>query len=572
MLKELHIRNYALFRDVHMELGPHFNVFTGETGAGKSLLVGAIGLLLGNKGDSIVIRKDCREAEVIGLLAISPGNDEACDWLNSHEIPLESEPPEGAIEVTVRRILKDSGRSSCYIQHIPLTRNKLGEFMALLFDLHSQHQNQSLFHSRQQLRMLDHYAQISQEVEQFGRTFYKLNQKKKELTEAELATEQRQEQVAYLRQAIQEIEELQPKEDEDSQLSEQIELLSNAENIREQLEQLLGAGRQALALLGHSQSQLDSLAHKLSAIDELLPRLQSARIEIEDILDSCKAEKNKLYLNPTQLQELDLRLSKLIMLSRKYGHSSLNEAIRFGQEAVSQLAILESTEDSIAQQRQELQAQEKQLMQVAQYLSQQRKAYAVPLQQSIEKNLHNLGMSQAKFQIELSRRSNEDGQVLCHSYGMDKAQFLLAANPGESFHEIQQVASGGEISRIMLAIKSEPAQRNRDGNREANGIETIIFDEIDAGIGGETGIKLAQHIHQLGQHKQVLCVTHLASIAASANTHIKIEKLSGVDSTNVDIHRLTPEARPAELARMLSGDAKNPASLAHAEELLSRYG
>ncbi|MEM9424661.1 MAG: hypothetical protein AAF975_07740, partial [Spirochaetota bacterium] len=517
-------------------------------------------LLLGNKGDSIVVRKGCNETEVIGLLAIPPENAEARDWLKSCEIPLEN-----SNELTVRRILKDSGKSSCYLQHVPIAQNKLREFMALIFDLHSQHQNQSLYHSRAQLRMLDYYAGLGSRASQFSKTFQDLNQKRKELEEAQEAFRQQREMAAYLQKAIEEIEELRPEENEDVRLSEQIELLSNSEGIHGELDQLIGDSRQAIDFLNRSQSRLESLAPKLGSISELVPRLQSAGIEIEDILDSIKQEKNALHLDPAQLQEFDRRLSQLIRLSRKYGNSSLRETIRFGKEAADKLAALESSEDRISEQKQELQAEERKLMEEARYLSQQRKKYAKQLQESIEKNLQNLGMGQAQFQIELSHRSNDEGHVLCHSQGIDKVRFLLAANSGEDFHEIRHVASGGEISRIMLAIKSEPAQG------ESSSIETIIFDEIDSGIGGETGIRLAQHIHSLARRKQILCVTHLASIAASADTHIKIEKLSDSEGATVNIFPLEPRKRPAELARMLSGDAENPTSLAHAEELLSRY-
>ncbi len=574
MLKELYIRDYALFGEIRVGLGPNFNVFTGEVGAGKSLLVGAIGLLLGDKGDSIMIRKGCREAEVIGLLSIEPGNGEALAWLESCEIQLEQEPPAQTIDFSVRRILKDTGRSSCYIQHVPVTRGKLAELMSLLFDLHGQHQNQSLFHGRQQLRMLDHYAQLGQQVEEFSQNFHDINQKKQQLLEAEAAVEQKREHAAYLRKAIEEITALQPQKDEDVQLSEQIDLLSEAENMRERLEQIMAEGSQALDRLNQAHSQLHSLATRLIAVKGLPPRLQSACIEIEDILESCAAEKNNLELNPSQLQELDQRLSQLILLSRKYGHSSLNETIQFAREAERDLLALEGDEDSIVAQKEEVQAAEKQLMQEAQYLSQQRRKHAKLLQQSIEDHLRNLGMTHARFQIELSLRGNDDGHVLCHSYGIDKVRFLLAANPGEDFRPIQQVASGGEISRIMLAIKSEsvaPESPFAMQNKGESSIETIIFDEIDTGIGGETGIRLAQYIHHLGRRKQVLCVTHLASVAASANCHMKIEKVSNAGNTSVNIYNLSGEERPAELARMLSGDAKNAASLAHAEELLSRY-
>ncbi len=577
MLKELHIKNYALFEEVHLELGPHFNVFTGETGAGKSLLVGAIGLLLGNKGESIMVRQGCREAEVTGVLRLAAGSREARSWLESYEIPLEPD-ESGADHLTVRRILKVSGKSSCYIQHVPISRARLEEFMALLFDLHSQHQNQSLFHNRQQLHLLDHYARLEQCLEEFGKTFQDINQQKKQLAQARSEAERQREQIIYLRSAVEEIEELQPQEDEDVALGEQIELLSNVQNLREDLEQLLREGQGALERLDRSQSYLGTVAAKLGAAAELLPRLQSASIEIEDILDSCKAEKNALQPDPEQLHQLDQRLSQLIALSRKYGNSSLNESIRFGAEAREKLVRLESTEDSLSQREEAIQAAEQKLMQEAQYLSRQRKKYAPLLEQSIEENLHNLGMGQACFQIELAHRSNEEGHVLCHSHGIDTVRFLLSANPGESPREIRQVASGGEISRIMLAIKSQPIAKvgteacaGGSEAAESRGIETVIFDEIDTGIGGETGIRLAEHIHRLGQHRQVLCVTHLASIAACANHHIKIDKQSDTNSTSIYIYALKQEQRTTELARMLSGDTQNPASLAHAQELLNRY-
>ena len=578
MLKELYIRNYALFSEIRIELGTDFNVFTGETGAGKSLLVGAVGLLLGNKADNSAIRKNCNEAEISGLLAINSKNHEIITWLKNYDIPLEETESGEFIEIVVRRILRENGKGSCYIQHVPFVRSKLGEFMALIFDLHSQHQNQSLFDSRQQLRMLDYYAQLSQRAENFSKKFQELNQKKKELANNEQQFSQQQEQIAYLREAIIEIEELKPQENEDTELNEKIALLSNVEQVRSNFEELLEVGAQALGMLGCAQAQLGVLAEQLRSVRELLPRLESASIDIEDILDSCKAERNNIPIHNGQLEELDQRLSKLIFLNRKYGCISLNETIRFGEETKRKLAIWETSENEFAEQKRQIQIQEELLMKEAHYLSQQRKKYVGVLEQNIEANLHNLGMNQAKFQIELSCRNNEQGKLLCHNYGVDRVRFLLAANPGEDFRELRQVASGGEISRIMLAIKSKPAQggliqdsQDEIGTDYSSSIETIIFDEIDAGIGGETGNKLAQYIEQLGQRKQIFCVTHLASIAASANTHIKIEKIAYEDSTEVRVYRLSAEARSAELARMLSGDSENAASLAHAKELLSRY-
>ena len=576
MLRELHIRNYALFEDVQIQLGPGFNVFSGETGAGKSLLVGAIGLLLGNKGESANVRRGCSEAEVIGQLSIAEGNREARAWLAGIEISLEENLQAGHTEMlTVRRILKSNGKNSCYIQHIPLTLSKLGEFMGLLFDLHSQHQNQSLSYSRNQLQMLDRYADA--QTEALTRIFLQINCQKKQMEDTKARLQEQRERAAYLQEVVEEIDTLRPQQDEDILLSEQIEQLSNAQSIREQLEQSLQGGYEALALLQKACSGLSRIEGQFKSVNPLLGRLESANIEIGDILDSCKAEKNALQLDPERLQTLNQRLNALIMLNRKYGNASLNKTLEFSVQATAELAALESSEDTMSEQQQQLEKAEKQLMQQAHALSRQRKKYAPILEKRIEQNLHRLGMAQARFRIELSHSINENGRILCHNYGIDKIRFLLAANPGEELREIRQVASGGEISRIMLAIKSEsisPIAQEANQHRKPNdnaGSETIIFDEIDSGIGGETAIQVAQHIHQLGQHRQILCVTHLASIAAAADTHVKIVKHFDVNITNINIYLLSGAKRISELARMLSGDEQNPKSLAHAQELLGRY-
>ncbi|MDC7228541.1 MAG: DNA repair protein RecN [Spirochaetales bacterium] len=556
MLEELFIKNYALADQLTVEFQEGFNILSGETGSGKSVIIGALGLVLGEKGDVSAIRTGASETEVSAVINVE-GNAEALKWLEEHEISAD----EG--RVIIRRIMKNTGRGSMFIQSVPSVKADVSEFTSLLFDIHGQHEHQSLLSTDNHRKLLDSFAGLRPSAERLKSDFLELNNIKKEyqglmsderemLREADLA--------AF---AVKEIEDAALKPGEIEELETEHKLLTQSEKLFILFEELHRALSEssggALDGLRSGMENLKELSGIDSAFAEASSRLENAFYETEDVLDGIERYKVNFDFSPERLAACEERLSELLKLRKKYG-DSVEDILTFQEESRKKVSSIENREELKAEYAEKIAALEKSVLQQASDLSAKRKSAARKLQTAIQQQLKALGMPKAEFRVQVEAKLGENGRPSCGINGFDAIEFLISPNQGEPPKRLRSIASGGEISRVMLAIKSVLASIDT--------VDTLVFDEIDAGIGGEIAVAVGEHMYRLSRFKQILCITHLASIAVRADNHIRVCKKTARDRTFTEIDNVAGDERKIEIARMLSGDTDTDVSLKHAEELL----
>jgi DNA repair protein RecN (Recombination protein N) len=559
MLEELHIRNYALIDTLSIRFTKGLTILSGETGAGKSILVGALGMVLGAKVTGDVIRTGTEEAEVTAIIRIE-GNGEAEEWLKQRDIADE----DGSI--ILRRILRRNGRGASYIQHVPVTLGDLQEFTSLVVDLHGQHEHQSLFHEENHRKFLDRFAGISDRVEAFYTKFQELAYLRKKREELGKTEKERLRELEYLRFAVEEIEKANLREEEEEELSREKKILLSHEKLVKTLNEVIGelsTGREGVVgSIRRSQNLLQSLVPIDPSLEMYQKRLETVYYELLDIVESLKSNAEKRVFHPERLEKIEERLGTLYKLEKKYG-PALKDVFQFKQKSMERIRELETTTVEMEELDQTIADREKRLLEEAGQISEIRKKEASRLQGLITEALKQLGMQKIRFEVSLSRRESSPGVVLCGPYGYDAISFLISPNPGEPLKPLKEIASGGEVSRIMLAIKTVLA--------EADSIGCLIFDEVDAGIGGEAAVVVGDYLQNLSRSKQVLVITHLASLAARGDQHFRVEKIVEGNRTRTDIKSIKDEERIKEIARMLSGEPEGKVSLIHAEELLMKY-
>ncbi|MBL8968427.1 MAG: DNA repair protein RecN [Spirochaetaceae bacterium] len=562
MLEELSVRDFALIDRLSVSLSGGLSILTGETGAGKSLLIGAIGFLLGGKADTGVIRAGAEEALVTGLVDVS-ASTEARSWLEARGIEAE----EG--KILVRRGLKSTGRGSIFIQNQPALRADLAELTGLLVDLHGQHEHQSLLASENHRRILDRYAGIEGEVAGFGQGFAELTAKRRSFESALASEKERAREIEFLRYAVDEIEKAKLKRGEEAELEAEERLLAEHEKLYAAVEQ----AHEALAHAGEQGAVLSSLRRGRTALEaaqgidpalaDLARRSDDAYYELEDVADSLRSYLGGLRYSPERLETIEARLAELHKLRKKYGGSveDLLAKLEEDRERLARLETWEEDKEGLAAEIAELEAV---VLKAALALSEKRKAAARTLETRIEAILRTLGMPKARFAVRVDRKEPEGGKPVVGQFGVDDIEFLIAPNPGEPAKPLARIASGGELSRVALAAKTVLA--------ECDTVGTLVFDEIDSGIGGEVAVAVGEHLKALGKNRQVLCITHLASIAARADNHFRVEKEVAEGRTSTRLARMEGRPRAEEIARMLAGDPEEEASVAHATELLRKYG
>jgi DNA repair protein RecN (Recombination protein N) len=595
MLEELGIRNYALIENVSLSFGGGFNVFTGETGAGKSIIVGSLSFLLGAKADAGVIRTGTEEAGVSAQISVDGGNAEAREWLSGRDIEFE----DGS--VIVRRSIRQSGRSSIFIQNVPVTRADLADFMSLLFDLHGQHNHETLLRRENHRRYLDRFAGIEEDVAGFNAVFLELADKKKAL-EASLGSERdREARLELLNYGVDEIGKAAPKPGESRELEAEAQRLSSFEkldgHVNGTAESLFDGEYTVLSLARRTRNSLDSAAAIDPGLAALQKRMEDLYYEAEDLGEEFRSYRDSLVYDPSRLEQVEERLTLLHRLGKKYaaadpGGGAAGAGRVTGEEAIlawkaaaeAEIEALSGAGENRDRLKAGIAALEKDVAARAAVLSRKRKAAAVGLGKGITEILSKLGMPQARFSAEVfpKTRSQEgaaepsgartsekpaprpEGQgLVCGPWGADEVEFLISANAGEPLKDLSRIASGGELSRVMLAIKTVLSG--------ADNLETLVFDEIDTGIGGEVALSVGEYLKKMGARKQIFCVTHLASIAVRADNHLKVEKRTEGGRTFTGVTALDREGRRQEIARMLAGDS-GKAALAHADDLLLKYG
>jgi len=552
MLETLDIHSYALIEDVHIEFDKGFTAITGETGAGKSIMLSAVSLLLGGKGDVSMIRTGFENATICGTFTLEP-NGGVEDVLKEMHIPFEDN------VVIIRRILKKTGRTLSYVDNVPVNRTALLSITSRLVDISAQHAHQSLLREDKQLQLVDSYSNDKEELDAYQKAYNlhsSLMQSKEE--KVKLIAESKREE-DYLQFAFQEIDKIDPKEGEDDTLSDAIKKASQYETIHDNISQAIQLFRSnydegsILSNLGTGVACLEQASRHDEELASYVARLKSVEIECEDIYESIKDYLSLMTYSQTELDNMQSRLSSLQRLTRKYG-PTLTQVLKFRDEVKSKVDALSCGEDDLIQLNKKIEEAHKELLRTASILSSKRKKGSLSLAKEIAQSLHGLGMPHALFSIELH-------SVTPYYNGSEKANFMLCANPGLEVRPLMEIASGGELSRVMLAIKATL--------REKDPVATLWFDEVDAGIGGVVASNVATELRHLSESSQILAITHLASIASKADRQLVVRKeVKGQMSYSL-IDRVEADDRVKEISRMLSGDSSSHLSLEHAKELLS---
>lgn len=573
MLEDLSIKDFALIESDYLEFNKGFTVLSGETGAGKSILIGALSFLLGGKADVHQIRTGATEASVTGTFYLPPeenllANPEeplsARQWLEVHGINIEND------RVILRRYIRDTGKSGAWIDNVPVTRADLSQFSSFLVDIHGQHEHQSLMKVSEHRKFLDARAGIENEVANFTKMYALLVEKRKQLQEYCATEGELERKIEMLQFAVQEISQAQLKKDEDVLLEEEENRLSSFEKIYSDVEAINNLFTESdNAILG-SLKKLRRESTHVAELDKTLAslasRVESSFYELSDICDEFQTYAQNLVFDPNRLQEIQERLSLIYNLKKKYATSvnaPLSEVLVYFNNAQKFLDE-NSTENNLkAKLTSEISALEKQVLQKALAISAKRKETSKQLSAEVEKILAELGMASTRFSVNIQEKSGSDIEQKCGPYGIDNIEFLISANPGSPLLPLAKIASGGELSRVMLALKTIFARHDT--------VETLIFDEIDTGIGGEVAVAVGRHLKNLAQNRQIFCITHLASIAVYADNQIKIEKTISGQITASNVYQIEGEQRVSEIARMLSGDSDNEQSLEHARTMLKKF-
>ncbi|MFW5689847.1 MAG: DNA repair protein RecN, partial [Spirochaetota bacterium] len=560
VLEELSIQNYALIDRLTVRFSGGMNVLSGETGAGKSILVGSLSLLHGARGDTGAIRSGTEEARIAGTFRIE-GRPELEAWLEERGIEIE----DGTL--IVRRTVKKSGRGAIYVQSTPVTRKDLDELTSLIFDIHGQHEHQSLLSEESHRLLLDRFGGLEETAASLRERFTELSSLKKRFEHMESNERQRQREMDILEFAVSEIEEAGLRAGEEEELDSERKMLSQHERLFGALDELYDSIAEnrngALSQLRNARSAMETV----SGIDERLTdtarRLEDLFFELEDVGEIIRDHRGSIQFSPDRLEQVESRISLIHRLEKKYG-ATVEDVLAYYEEAKAQLEGFETWEEDKEKLRAEIRGREQEVLTLAGELSERRKRAATELARRILERIQVLGMPKTRFEVRVSPRRGENGRASCGPHGIDTIAFLISPNPGEPLRALSEIASGGELSRVMLAIKSALAENDH--------ISCMIFDEIDTGIGGEVAVAVGDHLHGLAAGKQILCITHLASIAARADNHLQVRKLEKNGRTVTEVVRVSGEGRVEEIARMLAGDRTGEASRNHAEELLRKTG
>jgi len=550
LLTQLSIKNYALINQLSIDFTSGLSIITGETGAGKSILLGALGLVLGNRADLSSLKDASTKCIVEAKMAISAYNLQ--DFFNEVDLDYEA-------ETIIRREILPSGKSRAFVNDTPVTLSVLNELRIKLIDVHSQHQTLQLSDKNFQFTVIDAIAKNKERISSYQRGFAQLNQLKKELIELENSQREANQQYDYNSHLFKELEVADLKIDEQHQLEEKLERLNNIEEIKLNLSEALQIAITdeigVQSLVNNLENRLSKIAPFVKEYQNLLERITSVKIEIDDIVSEIENENDGIDFNTNEAEEINDRLQLLYNLQKKHYVDSVEGLLKVYEELSEKVLQVENADEVIHNKREEIRTVSEKLDAIAIIISKARIASLPKLTKELENLLADLGMENARFSIKI--KPTEDYL----SNGKDELLFLFSANKGGNYGELKRVASGGELSRIMLSVKNVLSKNIQ--------LPTIIFDEIDTGVSGEISNKIAAIMQQMSHHMQVISITHLPQIAAKGSSHYKVykEEIKGVTTTN--LKRLSSDERIVEIAEMLSGKDISDSALTHAKELLN---
>ena len=550
MLSSISIKNYALINELHIDFSSGLSIITGETGAGKSILLGALGLVLGNRAELSTLKNTTKKCVVEAVVGIDKYNLK--DFFETEDIDYEP-------NTILRREILPSGKSRAFVNDTPVTLSVLTLLRAKLIDVHSQHQTLQVSDQQFQFQLLDAVASNDNNLTSYKSELAKYISEKKRLEEIQLAQREATLQYDYNSHLYNELLEAKLIEDEQELLEEKLEKINNVEEIKQNLSEALQLATDDTIGI---QNLLYSLEQKLAKISmyskeyqELSDRISSVKIELVDIIGEIETANESVDFNPSEADQLNDRLQLIYNLQKKHYVNSISELLSIQSTLSEKVSRVENSEQLLAEQEAIVEEIANKLDIIALKISDARNKIIPKLSKQLENVLADLGMPHARFQIQNTLSENY------YKNGKDVLQFLFSANKGGQYGELKKVASGGELSRVMLAIKKILSENSQ--------LPTIIFDEIDSGVSGEISNKMAHIMSQMSQKMQVITITHLPQIAAKGNQHYKVYKEEVNNITTTNLKQLSEDERIVEIAEMLSGKNISDSALTHAKELLN---
>lgn len=556
MLKHLYIRNFALIKELDIDFQSGFSVITGETGAGKSIMLGAINYLLGQRADIKSILPGAEKCTIEATFGIEGYNLQ--NLFQEYDVDTDGQ------ECIIRREFTTSGKSRAFVNDTPANLTFLKELGYQLIDIHSQHQNLLIAKENFQMHILDVMAQNSQQLEAYRTSFMAYKKAEQELREAKEILAQSKAEEDYLRFQLEQLEELNPKAGEDEELEEEQNELSHAEEIKSTLynaDSLFSNDEEpggVIEQLKHISQSIQSLTRVYPSVEEYAERIDSALIELKDISAELNDLAERIEYNPARLEEVNNRLDRIYTLEKKHEVKTAAELESFMIEVRKKLDVISNGEDRIDQLEKEVQEKLAQATLLAEKLSNSRKAAAKEVEASIGRMLSQLDIPNNRFEVRIEKNTQ------LTENGTDQVTFFFSANKNVAMRAISEVASGGEIARLMLALKAITSQREE--------LPTIIFDEIDSGVSGKVASSMANLMQEMtaDNKHQVIAITHLPQIASCGTTHYWVYKEDTEEQTFSHIRELTADERVTEIAHMLSGSEISEAAILNAKQLLKQ--
>lgn len=552
MLTQIHIKDLAIVSSLELDLSPGMTTLTGETGAGKSILIDALGLVLGERADNDMIRDGCDRAEITAVLDVSNLSG-ANAWLQENALDTSG-------ECILRRVLARSGNSKAFINGIPVPAKSLQTLGDILVDIHGQHAHQSLLKRDQQRELLDNYAGHQGLQRQVASQYQLWQESLTKLQQLTAASSERSERFELLRYQVAELDELNLAEAELAALNDEHTRLGHAEQLLSGCNLVLSGLYDDENAIHGQLSRFQNELERLSAIDprltEIHEMLDAASIQIQEATHTLRQYADDIEMDPARLELLEQRIGDIQDMARKH-RCKPEEIAATHAELQQELAQLEHADIHLAELEQEVNARQINYLDLANKLDASRRTAAENLALEVTSGMNSLGMPEGRIAIDIETLPQEKAGA----NGINRIEFLVTANPGQAPKSLIKVASGGELSRISLALQVATAR--------CSGTPILIFDEVDVGIGGGTAEIVGKLLRQLGEYRQVLCVTHLPQVAAQGHNHLQVTKTGENGTVKTEVITLSGEPRIAEIARMLGGIKMTDQTLAHAREMIS---
>lgn len=550
MLQQLYIRNFTLIDELDIELRPGFSVITGETGAGKSIILGAIALLLGQRADSKAIKQGSDRCIIEAHFDLT--RYQLKPFFDENDIDYD------ASDCIIRRELTAAGKSRAFVNDTPVALSLLKELGDMLVDVHSQHQNLLLGKQDFQLEVIDTIAQDQALLNEYQQTFAAYHEKQRLLQALQEEMERNKQNLDFLQFQYEELTNVQLVEDEQEELEQQREMMTHSEDIKTALyeanQHLVADEQGILSRLRKSLSAIHTITKVYPTSEDWIERMESCQIELKDIAQDVEARLEDIDFNPAELERINQRLDKIYDLQKKYHAETIAELIQQRDELKRQLSQIENSDEALVSLQNELDVLKKKCLQQAETLTKLRQKASKEIERQMRERLVPLGMPNVRFEVKVNKTE-------LHKSGQDDIAFLFSANTSSPLQPISQVASGGEIARVMLSLKAMISGAVK--------LPTIIFDEIDTGVSGKIAERMAEIMKEMGANdRQVISITHLPQIAALGTTHYRVSKEETATGTTSKMQMLSNDERIHEIAQMLSGSDITAAAIQNAKELL----